>query len=73
MDIKKVAENFNNKIIEVLMNRDGMTREEAISKFTRVRNEHNWMYDNPEEVLANEFGLEPDYIWDLVLQARVLG
>jgi len=49
----------------VLIRRDGMTPHEADIAIeeakSRVREG-----DDPEEILAEEFGLEPDYIFDLL-------
>ena len=55
-----------NQIVEILMHRDGMSRREAEAELRRVRAEFDPTYDDPEEVLAYEFGLEPDYIMDLL-------
>ena len=58
----------NNEIIKVLINRDGMTPEEAHAELKRVQEEFNPLADDPETVLREEeFGLEPDYIFDLLL------
>lgn len=57
---------MKNEIVEVLMRRDGMTRKEAEAELKRVREEFDPLTDDPEEVLAYEFGLEPDYIFDLL-------
>jgi hypothetical protein len=54
-----------NPIVEILMNRDGMTRAEATRELERVRKGLNPIEDDPEEILAHEFGLEPDYVMDL--------
>ncbi len=55
-----------NHIVEVLMNRDGMSRKEAEAELKRVRSYFDPTCDDPEEVLAEEFGLEPDYVPDLL-------
>ena len=55
-----------NHIVEVLMNRDGMSRRDAEAALNRVREYFDPVCDDPEEVLAEEFGLEPDYIIDLL-------
>ena len=54
-----------NKVIAILMARDGMTREEATELVMDCR---QMIYDgeDPTEVLQNELGLEPDYIFDLI-------
>ena len=56
-----------NQIVEVLMRRDGMSRKEAEAELKRVQTEFDPTMDDPEEVLASEFGLELDYIFDLLL------
>ena len=52
-------------ILEVLMRRDGMSKAEAKE---RIEEAKQMVLDgeNPEEVVHYEFGLEPDYIWDLM-------
>lgn len=53
-------------IVDVLMSRDHMSREDAEERLTEV---HNMWFDegsDPEEVIREEFGLEPDYLEDLV-------
>ena len=57
---------MQNQIVEILIRRDGMTRKEAEQQLKRVRAEFDPTTDDPEEVLAFEFGLEPDYIFDLL-------
>lgn len=50
---------------QTLMRRDGLTLREArlAVQYARERVE---MGEDPEEVLFEEFGLEPDYIFDLI-------
>ena len=50
---------------QVLMRRDGMTSREANEAIADAR-ERVLEGEDPEEVLAEEFGLEPDYIFDLL-------
>jgi hypothetical protein len=52
-------------IKEILMRRDGMTSEEAEELIDEAR---EWIFlgADPSEVLEEEFGLEPDYIFDLI-------
>lgn len=52
-------------IEEVLINRDGMTPEEAYQCLQELRGMIHEGED-PEEVLSSELGLEPDYIFDLI-------
>ena len=60
-----------NKIVEVLMERDGFTRAEAENEFAFVQSEFMAALSgqsglDPEEVLYEYLGLEPDYIFDLL-------
>lgn len=50
---------------KVLMQRDCMTPKEA-DKVIADAKQRVWDGEDPEEVLADEFGLEPDYIFDLM-------
>lgn len=55
-----------NTIIDILMRRDGVSREEAKEMYLECRSElMDAIADtsclDPEEVLASELGLEPDY------------
>jgi hypothetical protein len=60
-----------NKIIKILMERDGMTYEEAKEAYEDTKAElmdaieGNSVLD-PEEVLLGELGLELDYIFDFI-------
>lgn len=50
---------------QVLMRRDGLSAVEAQELIYEARD----MVENgadPEEVLAQDFGLEPDYVFDLM-------
>lgn len=53
----------NNPIIKILIERDGMSFEDAKELFLDLQ-ERMLAGDCPEEVLY-EIGLEPDYIFDL--------
>jgi hypothetical protein len=55
----------NNSIITLLMERDGLTFAEAREALEEAAREIRAGAD-PEEVLACSFGLEPDYIYDLL-------
>ena len=50
---------------EVLMRRDGLSAREAQDAIAEARARVE-AGEDPEEVLAEEFGLEPNYIWDLL-------
>lgn len=57
---------------KVLINRDGMSAEEAKAEKNRLREsifeliEDGASYDEVEDLLADEVGLEPDYLEDLL-------
>lgn len=50
---------------QVLMRRDGLTSDEADEAIQSARDEVAAGAD-PEEVLECDFGLEPDYVFDLI-------
>lgn len=56
----------------VLMRRDGLTREEAEQRVEGFKSYLNnaiaegMDYDEAEEAIADEFGLEPDYLDQLI-------
>lgn len=54
-----------NKIVEILMSRDGMAEDEAkaLVRDARARVVEG---EDPEEILYEDFGLEPDYIMELL-------
>jgi hypothetical protein len=54
-----------NDLLEVLMERDGMTEQEALEAIAYAK-ELVAKGADPEEVLEGEFGLEPDYVFDLL-------
>ena len=47
------------------MTRDGLSELEALNLIDEAR-ELVMCGEDPEELLFNEFGLEPDYIFDLL-------
>ena len=58
-------------IKSVLMKRDGLTAEEAIDRIEEAREQFNRYLqagdlDGAEQICAEEFGLEPDYIMDFL-------
>ena len=53
-------------LLEVLMRRDGLSREEAAEEIAQARDAVLLDGEDPEEVLADWFGLEPDYVFDLL-------
>jgi len=47
------------------MRRDGLSAAEADELIAEAR-ERVLEGEDPEEILHDDFGLEPDYIWDLI-------
>lgn len=57
---------MKNTVIEILMERDGLTREEAAALIVEVREQMiNRPYD-ADEILMDELGLEMDYLFDIL-------
>lgn len=60
-----------NEIIKILMDRDGLTYEEAKEMYEDTKAElmdaiNGTSCLSPEEVLMGELGLEMDYIFDFI-------
>lgn len=60
-----------NRIIKILMDRDGMTEDEARATVVDVMDMMEDAiaegdYEEAEDILADELGLEPDYIPDIM-------
>lgn len=53
-------------VIKVLMERDDMSSKEAKELVMELRRRVIISGEDPEEILSNELGLEPDYIFDLI-------
>lgn len=56
-------------IKEILMERDGMTKDEAEKIIEEAREDLNERLTNgemPHDICGEWFGLEPDYIFDLI-------
>jgi hypothetical protein len=49
----------------ILISRDGMSPAEA-AEFIAEAKERVRNGEDPEEILAEDFGLEPDYIFELI-------
>lgn len=54
-----------NPIVKILIERDGMSRKEAESMLFAAQF-RVYKGEDPEEILESEFGLEPDYVLDLM-------
>lgn len=60
-----------NRVVEILMKRDGVTEEEAKSMGESCASEladavYGTSLVEPDEVIMNELGLEPDYLEDIL-------
>ena len=59
-----------NQVIEILMRRDGLSKEEATERFNEVHemvsNALGNAQETVEDILAEELGLEMDYIFDFI-------
>lgn len=58
-----------NKVVEVLMRRDGMSEEDAADLLKQTREEINEVvddYEAVEDIIASNLGLEMDYIFDIL-------
>jgi polyhydroxyalkanoate synthesis regulator phasin len=53
------------RLIDVLVARDGISLDEA-QDFIDEAKERVYNGEDPEEILLEEFGLEPDYIFDII-------
>lgn len=54
------------KVIEILMERDGMTAEEAKELILETRDEMLEDPTNADDIMMDNLGLEPDYIFDIL-------
>ena len=61
--------NGKDNLISVLMYRDGLNRTEAVEQIEEAAS-LVLLGEDPEEVLYEEFGLEPDYVFDLLEYCR---
>lgn len=60
-----------NRVVKILMERDGITEDEAKVEVNLFRENameaiENGDYDEVEEMLMSDLGLEPDFIFDLI-------
>ena len=54
-----------NPIVKILMERDDMLRDEAEELVDELKG-RVYAGENPEDLLQDELGLEPDYLYDLI-------
>lgn len=58
---------MSKRIIKILIERDGISEDEAIERVQEVKElleEAEYSLNLCENILANELGLEPDYLLD---------
>ena len=60
-----------NKVVEILMRRDGISEEEALEAIQDCREQMLYFcargdYSMAEDCITEELGLEPDYIFDIL-------
>ena len=61
-----------NDLKTTLMNRDDMTSQEADARIAEARHDFHKLLEDPdafsdaEDFMMDEFGLEPDYLLDLL-------
>lgn len=56
----------SNPVVQILMERDGLSEDDAMERVQEVSDEMNQSLDIAEDTLREELGLEPDYLFDLV-------
>jgi hypothetical protein len=59
------------EILEILMRRDGMTKEDALELIQDAKDELQLRItgesqEDPHEICAEYFALEPDYLFELI-------
>lgn len=70
VNVSKGDEILMNRVIEILIQRDGITAAEAQSILDDVRvmfKECDYDPDECENIMQSQLGLEPDYIIDVLL------
>lgn len=68
---KKGGSMNNLNIVNILVNRDNISKREAIKLIKETRDEiyeaiYNNDYVTPDEILMDNLGLEPDYLFDII-------
>lgn len=53
------------RIIPILMQRDGISQAEAFDMVAEAK-QRVLDGEDPEEILLEDFGLEPDFVFDLI-------
>lgn len=61
-----------NRVVKILMERDGMTQDEAVELVRQtseeIQNEvlSGMDVSDVDDIIANNLGLEPDYLYDIL-------
>lgn len=57
-----------NRVVKILMKRDGLSKKEATKLVEDTRDEllECTSMDDADEIIMNNLGLEPDYIFDII-------
>ena len=60
-----------NRVVRILMERDGMTEKEAKNAIAQARTEiysavEEGCYDEAEDIMASMLGLESDYLLEII-------
>ena len=55
------------KIVDILMKRDGLTKKEAIELMEETKQEMMNNMDEAEDIFMEYLGLEMDYIFDFLM------
>lgn len=62
---------MNNNLVELLMRRDHLTREEAIEMLFTCKEDleravSDGNYGDVDDIIMDDLGLEPDYLFDIL-------
>ena len=62
---------MNNNLVELLMRRDYLTREEAIEMLFTCKEDleravSDGNYSDVDDIIMDDLGLEPDYLFDIL-------
>ena len=55
-----------NKVIKILMNRDGLTESEAKELIDETQEMIIVEPENADQIISEQLGLEPDYLFDII-------
>ena len=55
-----------NKVIKILMNRDGLTENEAKELINETQEMIIAEPEDADQIISEQLGLEPDYLFDII-------